>query len=173
MGQCSDGRGVDILLEVFSQDDIGAVIIFMGFGERVSQIQSRAASSNNIFYHQAVPHEHVVPFCTSADCGICLIEKISLSDYFSLPNKLFEYSFAELPILASDFPEIVTVVERYNLGITTDVSVKSVRGAIQQMISQRTSFSVAADSLVDLCWETQENKLRVIYQRLDISMVQN
>ena len=29
-----------------------------------------------------------------ADVGLCLVENVSLSDYYCLPNKLFEYAFA-------------------------------------------------------------------------------
>ena len=39
---------------------------------------------------------------------------VSLSGYYCLPNKLFEYCFC-VPI-ASDFPDIVDVVSKFKLG---------------------------------------------------------
>ena len=46
---------------------------------------------------------------------MCLIQNVSLSDYYCLPNKLFEYCFAEIPVLASNFPDISQTVEKYDL----------------------------------------------------------
>jgi glycosyltransferase involved in cell wall biosynthesis len=52
-----------------------------------------------------------------ATVGLCLIQPICRSYELCLPNKLFEYAAAGLPILASDVPVIATVVRDEGLGV--------------------------------------------------------
>src|SRR5205823_10035745 len=42
------------------------------------------------------------------------------NNYYTTPNKLFEYMAAGLPIVGSRFPEIVRFVEGMELGLTFD-----------------------------------------------------
>jgi glycosyltransferase involved in cell wall biosynthesis len=51
-----------------------------------------------------------------AAAGLCLIQPICRSYELSLPNKLFEYAAAGVPVLASDVPVIATLVRNEGLG---------------------------------------------------------
>jgi glycosyltransferase involved in cell wall biosynthesis len=51
-----------------------------------------------------------------AGVGLCLIQPVCRSYELSLPNKLFEYAAAGVPVLASDLPVIGTLVRREGLG---------------------------------------------------------
>ena len=77
---------------------------------------SEKKKNSNIHLHKKVPHNQVVNLIKSADVGICIIENVSLSDYYCLPNKLFEYSFAGLRVIGSDFPEISNYILSNKLG---------------------------------------------------------
>jgi glycosyltransferase involved in cell wall biosynthesis len=48
--------------------------------------------------------------------GLCLIQPICRSYELCLPNKLFEYAAAGVPILASDVPVIAAVVRGEGIG---------------------------------------------------------
>ena len=63
-----------------------------------------------------VPTGEVVRWAAGADVGLALIQNVSLSYFLSLPNKLFEYVAAGLPVVASDFPDLRRVVEERGLG---------------------------------------------------------
>ena len=167
VGQLSNGRGIDITLEVFSSIEDEAAVVFMGFGEKVEKIREYSRRFSNIFFYPAVPHDEVVSICRSCDCGILLIENVSLSDFLCLPNKLFEYCFAEIPVIGSNFPEISRVINQYQIGLTTEVSVESMKDTVRRMIADRYKFHVSRDSLIDLCWGTQENNLLAMYRELE------
>jgi glycosyltransferase involved in cell wall biosynthesis len=49
-----------------------------------------------------------------------MIENLGQSYYLSLPNKLFEYFAAGLPVIGSDFPEIGQVLRTSGAGIAVD-----------------------------------------------------
>jgi glycosyltransferase involved in cell wall biosynthesis len=51
-----------------------------------------------------------------ASAGLCLIQPICRSYELSLPNKLFEYAAAGVPVLASDLPVIAALVRVEGLG---------------------------------------------------------
>ena len=121
-----------------------------------------------IYVHDAVAHEQVVPIAKSADIGLCLIQNISLSDYFCLPNKLFEYSFSGLPVLASRFPDISALVKKYNLGICCDLDSKSIYRAIKEFEVLGEFPKIDTNLLYELSWGAQEKKLLELYESIII-----
>lgn len=164
IGILGPGRGLELALDAFSTSFPDPHLILVGYGEFYSYIESVCSTHQNIHLHNPVPHDEVVELVASADFGLCLIENISLSDYYCLPNKLFEYSFAGLRILASDFPEIKKVVTRYKLGVCCSLDPPSVRRAIQSLIEnppQSTSIDIS-----DLSWELQAKRLVDGYRTL-------
>jgi glycosyltransferase involved in cell wall biosynthesis len=62
------------------------------------------------------PHE-VVAAITPATAGLALIQPTPRSYALSLPNKLFEYVAAGLPVLASDVPTIRSFVDGNGVGL--------------------------------------------------------
>ena len=164
IGILSKGRGIDLALQFFLKTKKDAVIIFLGYGELTEKIINLSSSSKNIFFHKAVKHKNVVPIAKSADFGLCLIENVSLSDYFSLPNKLFEYTFAGLPVVASNFPDISKLVKKYNLGICTDVDFDSFASVLDLIVSENIDFKFKTSSLRELSWQSQSQVLSTQYK---------
>ena len=55
-------------------------------------------------------------YTAQADLGISLEENLGLNYYYALPNKLFDYIQARIPVLVSDLPEMAAVVHSYGIG---------------------------------------------------------
>jgi glycosyltransferase involved in cell wall biosynthesis len=159
------GRGVELYLDVFKKKDINSHIVFMGYGEYTHEIKRSAEKFPNIHYHEAVPHNQVVEVSKSADVGLCMLEPVSLSDYYSLPNKLFEYAFSDLYVLASDFPDIRQLVNEFSLGICSSLKIEDVYKSIKSLENKLTD-NLSIDRLYPLSWECQAEKLGNLYQRL-------
>lgn len=165
LGFLAEGRGIDLCLNAFAQIEAsGAHVVFVGYGPLKDRITSFSMSHSNIHLHPAVPHEDVVALIQSADIGLCFVENVSLSDYYCLPNKLFEYCFAGIPVLASKFPEIEQVVQRYSLGWCADPAIESVKTAILSTL--HTSSSPISADVIELSWEAQAEKLHKAYVKL-------
>ncbi len=161
------GRGVDLYLEIFRKNDIQSHIVFVGYGEYANEIKKNAAIYPNIHYHESVPHDMVVQVSKSADFGLCMVESVSLSDYYSLPNKLFEYAFAGLFVIASDFPDIRHYVEEYSLGTCSSLNVEALHKTISAMEnSEMKAFDGRHERLYPISWECQAEKLVALYNEL-------
>lgn len=164
LGILGAGRGIEIALEAFASSSLDAHLVLVGYGDLSSQIQSYCDRHQNIHLHKPVPHDQVVALVAGADVGLCLVENVSLSDYYCLPNKLFEYCFAGLHILGSDFPEIRKVVDEYSLGTCCALEPNKVREAIQSLIDHRPTRTKADFSA--LSWDVQAERLVRGYRTL-------
>lgn len=164
VGILGKGRGLELVAQAFLNSDIKSHVVFLGFGELSSQLEHLAELNEKFHVHIAVPHSQVVPIVKSADFGLCLIENVSLSDYFCLPNKLFEYCFAGVPVLASNFPDIKILVEEHKIGRCCDLQLENVVKTIQEMEASEVDFSF--NNLQILTWQSQERKLLDLYKKL-------
>jgi glycosyltransferase involved in cell wall biosynthesis len=165
VGQFSLGRGIDLLTHVFTNSKVSSHLVFLGFGELFLKLKHLARQHVNIHLHDDVPHSEVIPIVQSADYGLCLIENVSLSDYYSLPNKLFEYCFAGTPVLASDFPDIRIIIKRYNIGECCKVEKEKILKAILKIERKKNVRNF--EDLTPLSWTRQEKKLLALYCQIE------
>ena len=166
IGGLQVGRGLDVLLEVFKKDDIESHIVFLGYGPLKGEILKTCNEFDNIHLHDAVSHDQVVKIAKSADVGLCFIQNVSLSDYYCLPNKLFEYGFSEIPVLASNFPDIADTVKKFNLGKCSDLEFDSIYGSIKEFELMKELPKIESEKLFELSWDAQKVKLKELYKQV-------
>ena len=164
LGLLVTGRGIEKMLDAFSNNNVTAHLVFVGYGPLDGIIRDVAEKRQNVHLHPSVPHEEVVEISRSADVGLCIIENVSLSDYYCLPNKMFEYAFAGIPVLASDFPDIAHLVSKYGLGECCTVDGDAITEAIWRI--ERGDLTLAGKNLWDLGWQSQSKRLQQAYRAL-------
>lgn len=164
VGILGPGRGLDLITEAFTHPDVTSHVVFLGYGDWAGKLKQLASVHSNLHVHDAVSHAQVVPVVRSADHGLCLVQNVSLSDYCCLPNKLFEYCFAGVPVLASDFPDIRAVLEQYGIGTCCALDAASLRQAVLSL--EHTGMTFRFEDLTPLSWQAQEQKLLGLYQQL-------
>ena len=165
VGEINKCRVIINLLEIFK--DLKSRILFLGYGPLVNKVKDFENNYSNIHYHEAVEPDSLISLIQEADVGLCLVERVSLSDYFCLPNKLFEYAFAGLPVIASDFPDIKFFVEKYDLGFCCDSgSIKDIKKNLERYESIIKISKKEVSKLYDLSWQKQELNLINVYRRL-------
>lgn len=161
VGALTEGRGIETLLQAFQNPLVKSHVVFMGFGPLKEKILKNVQDFNNIHFHNPVPHDEVVKIVKHADVGLCFLENISLSDYFCLPNKLFEYIFSGTPVLATNFPDISDLVSEYDLGICCDFNLSDLTNAILSLEIKPPGRILK--NLENLSWDAQSKKLVTAY----------
>jgi glycosyltransferase involved in cell wall biosynthesis len=169
-GGLSQGRGIETLLQAFEQrHDDRCVLVCMGYGPLETMVNEFAKRSSLIFYHQAVQHSALLNYTSSADFGVSLIEDSCISYRYCLPNKLFEYLMAGLPVIVSDLVEMRRLVLSESIGLVVKSgSTSEFKTAVDKMLAmdrKQTLLSVHR-ARKKYCWETQERMLKIVYCHL-------
>jgi glycosyltransferase involved in cell wall biosynthesis len=90
--------------------------------------------SDRIEYRPPVEPAAVADTIAAADMGIVLTEATCLNNVLSLPNKLFEYAAAGLPIIASDLPLLGQLVRDEGVGeVVPPADVKAIAAAMRRL----------------------------------------
>ena len=163
-GLLSEGRSIRTFLELFSEKDINDHLIIVGEGKLASLVNKYSEENFNIHFHKSVPHYNLVNLLKESDVGLCLIENISLSDYYCLPNKLFEYMFAGLHVLASDLPEINLLAKEFDcisLCKENKATFKSEIKRLKNLNNKKSNYPFQK-----FTWEYQAKKLYSAYEDL-------
>jgi glycosyltransferase involved in cell wall biosynthesis len=169
-GNLSRGRGVEVVLETFKNlNDNNSVVVFMGYGELEEIIKEHQKKYNNIYFHKAVSPNVLLNYTSSADFGISMIEDICLSYRYCLPNKMFEYIMAEVPVIVSNLPEMKSIVEAYQVGVVTkeNNSEELSRAIILASSLDKNEIQNNLKKVKTIYnWEEQEKVLIELYQGL-------
>ena len=169
-GGLSKGRGIEILLEAFkSIDNKNAVIVFMGYGTLENLIQKISKEYKNIYFHKAVSPDVLLDYTSSVDFGISTIEDTCLSYRYCLPNKMFEYLMAGIPVIVSNLYEMKRLVESNMVGTvakenTSDVLKEAIKEAVKL---DKVELKINIQKVKAIYnWEEQEKILLDVYKGL-------
>ncbi|MDL2279091.1 glycosyltransferase family 4 protein [Desulfovibrio sp. OttesenSCG-928-G11] len=136
------------------------------------QLAADLGIAKRVFFLPAVPMNALLTACRGADCGINAIENLCKSFYWSLPNKLFEYMAAELPVAMYNFPEVRACVEAEGCGVTFDphdpVSIAKALGRLAADPQEAGAMGKRGRAAVleRYNWEIAEKSLTDAYGRL-------
>jgi glycosyltransferase involved in cell wall biosynthesis len=120
------GRGIEKIFSVL-KELVECVFLIVGDGEYKSYCKRLASEMDieeQVFFLGKLTQEQLPKITVSADIGVSLIENLSKSYYYALPNKLFEYIMAEVPVVVSDLPQMKAVVQKYDIGFAINVENK-------------------------------------------------
>jgi glycosyltransferase involved in cell wall biosynthesis len=131
-------RGVEELLDAMTSiPDAHLVCLGAGGGitPTIEDEIRRRGLEDRVHLVRPVPSEDVVPYASSATVGVSIVQPASLSYRLALPNKLFQYMAAGIPVVASDFPDVKGVVEGSGAGVVVDpTDPRAVAAAIRRLI---------------------------------------
>jgi glycosyltransferase involved in cell wall biosynthesis len=141
------------------------------FGEGYKALARAVGVEDRLILQPPVASRDVVAAAHGADAGIWTLPALCKNFTYALPNKIFEYLAAGLPVLAARYPEACRFVENYGVGLSFDpLDPKSIAAAIYTLkddSSQRAQIvERIPDALKAIDAEREWNKLVSIYSRL-------
>lgn len=94
---------------------------------------------------EPVPPDRVLDALGEADVGLALFQPTSLSHRLVLPNKLFEYALAGVPIVGSDLPMIARFIDEHGLGKAVDPEdVEQIARALEEVLQPERNRELRA-----------------------------
>ena len=110
-------------------------------------------------------------YTRSADAGLSLDKDTNLNYRFSLPNKLFDYLSAGIPVIAGSLPEVKKIVEENECGIIiSDISPQEISNALIKVRDDHKYLNNLKKNAIHasekLIWDKEAEKVRSIYSSL-------
>lgn len=177
-GNMQPNRGLDRIVRVASFLDPDIVIVLMGraYGDTLVQLESLIEQEHVADRVKIIPpvaHTDLLNWTTSADIGLILYRpEQSLNVQWCLPNKLFEYIMAGLPILATQLDAVSELLHQYHTGhIVPSLAPEAIADAINRMLANKEALATMKHNALeaaqsDLCWETEQQQLIALYRKI-------
>jgi glycosyltransferase involved in cell wall biosynthesis len=148
-----------------------AILLVVGDGDILEEVKAKVQKLNlgeKIIFKKRVPFEELWNYTSYADIGISLDKDTNINYRFSLPNKIFDFVHAGVPVLASNLVEIKKIYSMYDIGeLIESHDLQHIAKKINFMLSdsEKTKYwkkncFIAAQ---ELCWQNEEKVLQGIY----------
>jgi glycosyltransferase involved in cell wall biosynthesis len=165
-GALNIGRGIELAIRSMQYIE-KAELWVIGTGDIVDELKqlvTELSLENKVIFPGRIAMEDVWAYTFRADIGISLEEDMGLNYRYALPNKLFDYIQARLPVIVSDLPEMIIIIEKYKIGkVLKERTPQKLAELINEMIKMEipkgkynANVGLAAR---ELCWEREEDKL--------------
>lgn len=170
-GVLNPGRGIIHMIKALKFiDNLDLIIIGYGKVEQVlKEVVLKEKMNSRVYFLGRISREKLANYTKKATLGMVLEEPLGKSFEYSLPNKLFDYIHAELPIIAGNMPEISKVIHHYKVGVIVDgYSPEKIAEKINEvlnnpgLISEIKEHQKKAKEI--LCWEKERQKLELYFK---------
>jgi glycosyltransferase involved in cell wall biosynthesis len=173
-GSIQELRGIEESIEAVTLLE-RCVLVIIGYGYHrpaLEDVVHRRGLDDRVRFFGPISNDELLYYTTSADVGLCVIRGQSLSYRWSMPNKLFEYMMAGIPVVASDFEEMGRVVREEGVGTVCDPDdPQSIAAAVRAIIDDpdaEARFRAATRvAITRYNWDHEEQKLLALYRRME------
>ncbi|MDX9694861.1 MAG: glycosyltransferase [Bacteroidales bacterium] len=175
-GSVNIGRGLEHMIDAMEYIE-NTILRIIGDGDIKENLKKRVVQrglENKIKFISRLPFENLFEETCKADLGIALEENIGLNYYYALPNKLFDYIQARIPVLVSPFPEMQKIVRKYDIGtVYNHQDPQSLAKKIIEIFELKNRYQKWKENTdkaaLDLCWEKEEQVLKAIYTQAGLN----
>ena len=163
-GALNIGRGLELMIDTIQHLE-NIILVIIGDGDISNQLKQQVIDlnlENKVKFLGRITPKELRTITPLADLGISIEEDLGLNYHFALPNKIFDYIQAEIPILVSDLPEMKGIVNAYKTGeVIIDRGSKELANQIKNIlvkekISWKCNLKTASEELI---WESEKEKL--------------
>lgn len=165
-GAVNIGRGLELMIETIKLLENHTLVI-VGDGDILNDLKELVANQNltsKVKFLGKVSPKELKKITPSAAIGISLEEDLGLNYKFALPNKIFDYIQAEVPILVSNLPEMKQIVLDYKVGeIVENRKPEELALVIKNMLQKDYTLKLKF-AKENLTWKSEEKILLNIFK---------
>lgn len=164
-------RGAEELVAAMKYVD-NALLLIIGSGDcwqKLKELVVEKGLSEKVRMIYKIPRQELMHYTYNADLGISIDKNTNPNYYNSLPNKLFDYLHAGLPVLASRLPELEKVILEYEVGdFINDHEPLTIGNKLNEMLSSSELASYKANTArvkKEINWETEKQNLLAVINK--------
>lgn len=169
-GGFSPYRGLELIIDAMAKLPETFKLVMVGSGILKEELVSRTHSlglSDRVFFHDQVSSEDLIHYTAKADIGLVMYEKVSKNNYYSTPNKIFEYLQAGVPAVSSNHPGKSVIIDEYETGVLAEETPEGIVNGILEIMNQYSYYQqnclLAREVLT---WDAESKKLIQMYDNL-------
>ena len=167
----NEGRGGLELLEAMKYLPDNYLLVFIGSGTQWETIKQKRIEWNlqdNVEMIDKLPPAELQKYTGLAQIGFSLDSFDDLNCLYNLPNKIFDYMHAGVPIIATAIPEVKYILDKYKCGISIETNdAKTIALTIKNILEDKNACERYKLNCIkaakELCWENESKKLETIY----------
>ncbi|MCW3076443.1 MAG: glycosyl transferase group 1 [Bacteroidetes bacterium] len=165
-------RGAEELIEAMRYVS-NAILYIIGSGDVWRILEKRILELNlreKVILIKKIPRKELMAYTYNADLGVSIDKNTNLNYFNSLPNKIFDYLHAGIPVLSSRLPELEKIISKYDVGIFIENhDPKHIASVINGLLSsdrlnqlKTNTFKAAGE----LNWENERQKYLEIIKNI-------
>jgi glycosyltransferase involved in cell wall biosynthesis len=165
------GRGTEELIESMLLLPDSFYLVLIGSGDAWYDLQKKAAVlhlSHKVRFIDKVPFAELQAYTRQAHLGLSLDKPNCINHALSLPNKVFDYIHAGIPLLASNVVEVKRIVDTWQTGMCiSNVTPDSIAKAVAWIYDNKEVYSRWKGNTLsaskELCWQKEQWVLDEIF----------
>lgn len=169
-GAVNIGRGLEQAILAMHYIE-KAKLIIAGGGDIKADLEKLVIKENlqnKVEFTSRLPLEELAKLTPQADLGLSIEEDMGLNYRFALPNKLFDYIQAQVPVLITNLPEMTAIVNQYQIGeITESLEPRHLAEKITDALNNQKKRKMWKNNLLlaakELTWENEEKVIWEIF----------
>ena len=172
-GAAAPGRGCETLLAAIAELPDAHLLLLGVEGSRadgLARLAREAGIGERIHPLPPVAPAAILSHTAQADVGVSLLEDSCENHRLALPNKLFEYIAAGLPVVVADLPEAAKLVRARGIGWCADpADPASVAAALRKALAHQDDDGLRrrlGRAAAELTWEAEKSRLLALYEGL-------
>ena len=174
VGNIQRNRGLEEVIASLVHMPSHVHFVIIGYGHYQKELERRLPSNlrGRVQFFGAIPFTEIIPTIYSGDIGVSPFQANCYSHRHVLPNKIFEYMMAELPIAASNFPDMKKIIDEVGYGKTFDpASPADIAKTINAMLRDESGLEnmrarAREASERQFRFDKEKEKLLELYRRL-------
>jgi glycosyltransferase involved in cell wall biosynthesis len=161
VGGVGEGKGLGMLLQAKKLMKCQCTLAIVGAGPYLESLRQTCKREDieQVVFTGKVMWDEVPGILRQSSIGFCVLEP-TVNHSFAVPNKLFEYAAASLPIVVSPLPGLVPFVRDHRCGLVVDCRADKIAMALDALLSNpvlRTELGKNGRASVELAynWDRQ------------------
>lgn len=169
-GGLNPERGLEECIQAVAMLPKTFKLVLIGDGRLkgyLEELVNHLQLEDRVFFFGQVPSEQLLWYTCQADVGLVVYKNTSLNNYYSTPNKIFEYLLAGIPTVASDHPGKRLVAEE-GTGVCVEETPEGIKDGILDVVAQMEMYRERCrEKRSQYSWQEERKKLIRTYRQLE------